>query len=74
MNRAPVRGVVALALAMTPLDRGSMVHEILERFVAGVIGGAPAGEAQLDAIAAAVFAEYEERGATGRGLFWRRDL
>ncbi len=61
------------SLAMTPLDRGSMVHEILERFVAGVIAGGPADEARLDAIASEVFADYEARGSTGRGLFWRRD-
>jgi RecB family exonuclease len=61
------------ALQMTPLEKGSLVHEVLERFVRGVIAGEPSDAAHLDAAADAVFAEYEARGVTGRGLFWQRD-
>ncbi|HVM66990.1 MAG TPA: PD-(D/E)XK nuclease family protein, partial [Acidimicrobiales bacterium] len=60
-------------LQIDPLDRGSLVHEVLERFVSGVMAGEPRDESHLRAVAAAVFAEYEARGVTGRAIFWQRD-
>jgi RecB family exonuclease len=60
-------------LQMDPLDKGSLVHDVLERFVSGVIAGGPKDAAQLTAVAEAVFADYEARGVTGRDLFWQRD-
>ncbi len=64
------------------MDKGSLVHEVLERFVAEAVvrpAGPPArGEAwtaadrdRLRAIAAEVFDEFEARGVTGRPLTWR---
>ncbi|HVM52398.1 MAG TPA: PD-(D/E)XK nuclease family protein [Acidimicrobiales bacterium] len=47
-------------LEMEAHEKGSLVHEILERFVA-------------ERIAEECFAPYEARGATGRAMFWRRD-
>jgi len=68
-----VPGAPERALQMDPLDRGSLVHDVLDRFVAGVITGGPGDEARLRAVAEEVFAEYEARGVTGREIFWRRD-
>lgn len=65
---------------LSPLDRGSAVHLVLERFFAEVIdAGAPdpdvawsdADHARLHAVADEVFAEQEAHGRTGRPLHWR---
>jgi ATP-dependent helicase/nuclease subunit B len=67
-------------LQMNALDKGSLMHEILDRFVREAIaaGRSPPWKdddrGRLLAIAAQVAAEYGERGATGRAMFWRRDL
>ena len=65
------------------LDLGSLVHEVLERFVREVIErpeGAPApaqpwtavDRARVEEIAREVFEAYERQGLTGRPLLWRR--
>lgn len=63
-------------------DRGSLIHEILERFVSEAIS-APTGppvpgddwseddRRQLRAIADEVFAEFDDAGKTGRRLTWQ---
>jgi ATP-dependent helicase/nuclease subunit B len=59
------------------LERGSLVHEVLERFVGGDLDRLPEDEldgADLDRlreIVAAVFARYAAEGLTGRPLLWR---
>jgi hypothetical protein len=64
---------------MNALDKGSLIHEILDRFVNGAIadGRSPPwrddDRERLLAIADEVAREYGERGATGRAMFWRRD-
>jgi hypothetical protein len=69
---------------VTPLDRGSLVHETLDLFLAEVLTraeGAPAPDAvwtdadrdRLRAIAESRMAMYEAQGRTGRRLFWHRD-
>lgn len=66
-------------LEMNALEKGSLVHEILERFATEQIQagrGAPwnGGDHQrLRVIAAEECDEYEKRGVTGRAMFWRRD-
>jgi hypothetical protein len=72
-------------LEITALDKGSLVHEVLERFVGEVLSRGSAGlpdphqawtAADHDLIAeigAAVCDQYESRGLTGRPIFWRRD-
>ncbi len=60
-------------LRMTALDRGSLVHEILDRFVRTTIAGASDDGDRLAALADEVFADYQARGVTGRPIFWRRD-
>ena len=72
-------------LAITPLDKGSLVHEVLEEFVLRVLerppGEQPAPDEPWSAddhrlmaeIAAAACDDYESRGLTGRPVFWRRD-
>jgi len=69
---------------VTPIDRGSLVHETLDLFLAEVLArpqGAPAPDApwrdadreRLREIAEARMAVYEAQGRTGRRLFWHRD-
>jgi RecB family exonuclease len=69
---------------VTPLDRGSLVHETLDQFLAEVLArpeGAPAADvawpdtdrSRLREIAEARMAVYEAQGRTGRRLFWHRD-
>jgi RecB family exonuclease len=69
---------------VTPLDRGSLVHETLDAFLSEVLErpeGAPAPDApwreadrvRMREIAEARMAVYEAQGRTGRRLFWHRD-
>jgi RecB family exonuclease len=69
---------------VSPLDRGSLVHETLDAFLREVLerrGGAPAPEEpwtdadrdRLREIAEARCGVYEAQGRTGRRLFWHRD-
>jgi hypothetical protein len=66
-------------LEMSPLDKGSLMHEILDRFVRGAIaeGRSPPwgndDRRRLLALADEVATEFDDRGATGRTMFWRRD-
>lgn len=72
-------------LRITPLERGSLVHEILERFVLGVLAREKADRPAfgdrwtqadrdtLQRIGGEVCAEYEARGVTGRPIFWGRE-
>ena len=66
-------------------DRGSLVHEVLERFI-GTQVARPRSQrirpdqrwsaddaATLDTITDQVFAEYEQQGLTGRALLWELD-
>lgn len=65
---------------ISALDRGSLIHEILERFVAEAIADGPppperrwsaAQRQRLHAIAEDVCADYEAAGRTGRAVNWR---
>ncbi len=72
-------------LAITPRDRGSLVHDVLERFIDELLDSGAADQmslsqpwsdadrARLRAIAERVCAEYEAHGLTGRPVFWQRD-
>jgi len=72
-------------LSITPLDRGSLIHDVLERFIRSVVerpegerpgpdeGWTATDHAAMAAIAAEVCDDYEARGLTGRPIFWRRD-
>lgn len=72
-------------LSITPLNRGSLVHEILEEFVSEVLRrptelqpgpSQPWTEADRDRlreIAERHCGAYEARGLTGRGVFWQRE-
>jgi ATP-dependent helicase/nuclease subunit B len=72
-------------LEMSPLDRGSLIHEVLEQFVAEVLARPPERQpgpddpwsdddhALIRRIAEQVCTSYDERGLTGRPVFWRRD-
>ncbi len=72
-------------LQMSALDRGSLVHEVLDLFVSDVLARPPderpgpaddwtdEDHALIRSIAEQVCDRYEARGATGRPVFWRRD-
>lgn len=60
-----------------PRDRGSLVHEVLERFVKEWLdsgrpwsGWAAADHVRLAELAVEAFDEYERRGLVGKALFW----
>ncbi|MGI8759055.1 MAG: PD-(D/E)XK nuclease family protein [Acidimicrobiales bacterium] len=66
-------------------DRGSLVHEVLERFIGEAIDrpeGPPAPDqswsgadrARMRELAGEAFARYEAEGRTGRPLTWRRTM
>ena len=73
------------ALVITPIDKGNLVHDALERFIEQVLArpadqrpgpGIPwtaADVARLDEIGSALCDQYEALGLTGRPIFWRRD-
>lgn len=69
---------------ITPLDKGSLVHEILDAFLTEVLarpGAAPepgvawrgADRTRMQELAEQRMAVYEAQGRTGRRLFWHRD-
>ncbi len=72
-------------LEMSPLDRGSLIHQVLEQFIAEVLARPPERQprpaqpwsdddhALIRRLAEQVCADYEARGLTGRPVFWRRD-
>jgi hypothetical protein len=72
-------------LQITPREKGSLVHEVLELFIKEALArpaaarprsGEPwtaADGARLLAIGEAVCDAYEARGLTGRPIFWRQD-
>ncbi len=85
----PFRSYLHAVLHVHPLDdrgdvdvigslaRGSLVHEVLERFVGDDLGRLPddelddADRARLRAVVEEVFARYRDEGLTGRPLLWR---
>lgn len=65
---------------LSALDRGSLIHRVLERFIdASIEHGPPApsepwgqdARSRLHTIAAQVTEEYEASGRTGRAINWR---
>lgn len=68
---------------ISPLDRGNLIHEILERWLAGELqaGAVPApnepwperARERLRATATGCCADYESRGVTGHPLLWSRE-
>jgi RecB family exonuclease len=74
-----------LQLEMSAMTRGSLIHEVLDRFVSEVLARPPERQpspsqpwsaddhARIRAIAAEVCSQYEAQGVTGRPVFWRRD-
>jgi len=69
---------------LSPLDKGNLVHEILDTFLDEVLArpdGAPdsrtpwtaVDRARLHEVALLLAQDYESRGLTGRRAFWDRD-
>ena len=83
--RAPAVDNPEDELMITPLDRGNLVHEALERFLADVLARpahdqpgpgdpwTPADHERLEQIGAALCDQADALGLTGRALFWSRD-
>src|SRR5438445_3649474 len=67
-------------MQLAPVDRGSLVHIVLDRFLDEARDHVDAGRpwtdvdrARMRVIAEEEFADAEARGVTGRRLFWERD-
>jgi hypothetical protein len=66
-------------LEMSPLDKGTLVHTILDRFVAEQIATGGRGPwsgpavSRLEQIAEEEFTSFEAQGLTGRGSAWRHE-
>jgi ATP-dependent helicase/nuclease subunit B len=72
-------------LSISALERGSLVHEVLDRFYGAIVARAAReptppdrtwtdeDRALLAHIAHDMSAAYEARGVVGRALFWQRD-
>jgi ATP-dependent helicase/nuclease subunit B len=65
---------------LTALERGSLMHEVMERAMRRWLPDDPPSEtrrddhlAELDRIAAGVFVAYEARGVTGYPALWEAD-
>jgi hypothetical protein len=69
---------------LSPLDRGSLVHETLDAFIREVLardGGPPApgvawsaaDHARLRELGSRACDQYESQGLTGRRVYWHRD-
>jgi hypothetical protein len=73
------------ALQISALDKGSLVHEALEKFILEILARPPQAQPPPDRrwtaedhdlmarIGSDLCAEFEARGVTGRAIFWRRD-
>jgi hypothetical protein len=72
-------------LMITPLDKGSLVHDALEQFLKRVLDRSPSERPQpgqpwsdqdralLQEIGSAFCDRYEAKGLVGRPIFWTRD-
>ncbi|MHB8438197.1 MAG: PD-(D/E)XK nuclease family protein [Acidimicrobiales bacterium] len=72
-------------LRISALDQGTLVHDVLEKFIDAVLDRnpseqpeptqpwSPSDEALIVSIAEAVCDRYEAHGLTGRPIFWQRD-
>ena len=58
---------------MEPIERGTLVHAILEEYVLERLAGAPRSLARLLALAEVQFSAAEARGLVGKALLWRMD-
>lgn len=72
------------ALRISPLDKGNLVHNALERFILEVLDGTLTTPAphepwsathhgRLRELGEEIGSDFEARGLTGRALFWRQD-
>ena len=66
-------------LTISALDRGTLVHKILERFISETLASGPptdgdgwgaSGIRRIEAIAEEEFREADDRGVTGRRILW----
>ncbi len=59
---------------MEPIERGTLIHGILEAYLLERLAGAPRSLARLLALAEVHFSEVEGRGLGGKALLWRMDM
>ncbi|MFN2557909.1 MAG: PD-(D/E)XK nuclease family protein [Nitriliruptorales bacterium] len=78
---APIENPEEL-LEITPLEKGTLIHDVLERWLCELLAGdlPPVGEEwppearrRLAEIAEQACRDAQERGVTGHPLLWRRD-
>jgi RecB family exonuclease len=60
-------------VTLSPLERGSVVHAVLERYVSGHLGSGDDARRRLHEIADEELADVAARGVTGRRLLWQRE-
>ncbi|MDP9401964.1 MAG: PD-(D/E)XK nuclease family protein [Actinomycetota bacterium] len=58
-------------LTIGAMDKGTLVHAILEDYVASLLAGEPRSLERLLAMAEARFTEAEAKGLTGQPVLWR---
>lgn len=64
----------AIEMTINPLDKGNLIHEVLDRLVREAIDkSAPIDLASVAPLFAEVAAEAAAEGRTGRALYWQRD-
>ncbi|HZQ29114.1 MAG TPA: PD-(D/E)XK nuclease family protein [Acidimicrobiales bacterium] len=56
---------------LSPMEKGSLVHRVLEAYLLAVLAGEPRSLDRLLAIAEAAFADVERRGLTGKQRTWQ---
>ncbi len=66
-----VRNLPEDSFSISALDRGSLVHDVLERYTKARIAGSDPDLGLLLGIAGQVIAEYTDRGLLGRSASWR---
>ena len=83
--RCPFRWYLAEALGLRPeeapeelirmdvRDKGTLVHQILEDFILGVMAGAPRTPEAILAHCERRFAEFAQSGRVGKALLWEYD-
>lgn len=58
-------------ITISPLDRGSLVHDVLELYSRAQLSGSERSQQLLEELACQVMEAYRQRGLLGRGWVWQ---